>query len=59
MYLKPYINYWDQAIALMMHPLNWRDSLSRLLAFANELLIYAGDDAAQGDWYVERGKLVM
>lgn len=35
--LKLYINYWDEAMALLMHPSNAYDSAIRLNKFANRL----------------------
>jgi len=44
--ISPYINIWDQAMALCLHPLNLKDSYFKLFGFANQLLYMAKDESA-------------
>lgn len=44
--MQPYVDHWDQAMALLAHPINIGNSTMRLFSFANDLLFLAKDESA-------------
>jgi len=43
--IRPYINYWDQALALLLHPATLSKNYMRMFEHANRILFAAGDDS--------------
>lgn len=41
--IGPYIDHWDQALALLCHPANIKDSYTRMFRFSNDLLYFSED----------------
>lgn len=41
--IQPYVNHWDEAMALMLHPINATSSLMKLFRSCNETLYLAND----------------
>ncbi|KAJ3059651.1 Ubiquinone biosynthesis protein coq9, mitochondrial [Podochytrium sp. JEL0797] len=52
--LKPYLNQWPDALALMAMPSNAPHSLKNLSALVDEIWFVAGDRSTDMNWYSKR-----
>jgi len=57
--LRPYIDTWPEAMALMSIPNNVPNALVNLSKLVDDIWYYAGDRSTTFDWYTKRASLAM
>jgi ubiquinone biosynthesis protein COQ9 len=54
MMTKPFIQKWPQAVSLMAHPSNAKNTLDQLKSMCDEMWFLAGDTSTDYNWYTKR-----